>query len=221
MVLCRSGRSRAQPAAERPVQPREEGRGVQEPAPWPPRAPARAAAPSSRQQIAATAEAFSSVSAKAGEAACGALREEAPRGRAERPPRTAGERVEAGSARGATGYSCSPRTRNGARLVASTVRPGQDLDQVGDLGRRLQHVLEVVEHEQEPLAPQVARGAPPAASGPPPPSRPATGRRWARRGPDRPAGPGRRRPTPSGKSPRQPAGPPRARGGSCPPRRCP
>src|SRR5215207_3340190 len=29
--------------------------------------------------------------------------------------------VEAGSARGGTGYSCSPRTRSGARLVTITV----------------------------------------------------------------------------------------------------
>ena len=40
-------------------------------------------------------------------------------------PSSEGTRVEAGSARGGMGYSCSPLTRRGARLVASTTSPGQ------------------------------------------------------------------------------------------------
>jgi hypothetical protein len=36
-----------------------------------------------------------------------------------------GERVEAGKASGGTGYTLSPLTRSGARLVAITTSPGQ------------------------------------------------------------------------------------------------
>lgn len=50
---------------------------------------------------------------------------------ADRPPEAearttsgAAESVEAGRPRGWTGYSCSPLTRKGTRLVTSTVRPG-------------------------------------------------------------------------------------------------
>jgi hypothetical protein len=38
---------------------------------------------------------------------------------------SSGERVEEGNPRGDTGYSRSPLTRKGARLVVSTLRPGQ------------------------------------------------------------------------------------------------
>ncbi len=64
------------------------------------------------------------VIAKAGEAARARCSKSRPEGETA-TSRASGERVEGGSARGPTGYSCSPRTRKGARLVASTVRLGQ------------------------------------------------------------------------------------------------
>jgi hypothetical protein len=78
--------------------------------------------PARRQQIAATEAAFSLVRAKEGEAA----RARSAKSRAEGVPRSSspvGFWVEEGSARGGTEYSCSPLTRKGARLVASTTRP--------------------------------------------------------------------------------------------------
>ncbi len=81
--------------------------------------------PSRRQQMEATAAAFSEVRSKAGAAA----RARSAKRRPEGEPATSaaeGERVEAGSLSGPTGYSCSPRTRSGARLVARTESSGQD-----------------------------------------------------------------------------------------------
>ena len=52
---------------------------------------------------------------------------------------------------GGTGYSCSPDTCSGARLVARTRRLGQRGEQLGDQRRGAQHLLEVVEHQQRPL----------------------------------------------------------------------
>ena len=81
--------------------------------------------PSSRGQISATAGAFSSVTAKSGLIAPRPLDEEG------RPPRTATACRRGGSGRAIgqrqrrDGYSCSPRSWSGARLVTSTFRPGQ------------------------------------------------------------------------------------------------
>jgi hypothetical protein len=82
--------------------------------------------PARRQQIAATAPAFSLVTSKEGEVVRARSRKSRPEG----VPRTSssvGLRIEEGNARGDTGYSCSLRTRKGARLVASTTMLGQAL----------------------------------------------------------------------------------------------
>ena len=60
----------------------------------------------------------------------------------------------------APGTRCSPRSRSGARLVASTVRPGQAASSSATSGAAVEHLLEVVEHEQQL---RVAAGRPPAA----------------------------------------------------------
>jgi hypothetical protein len=78
--------------------------------------------PSMRRQILATIAAFWLVSSKAGEAS----RARSTKGSAagERATSsTPGAWAGSGTARDDTGYSFSPRTRSGARLVASTVRP--------------------------------------------------------------------------------------------------
>ncbi len=71
--------------------------------------------PASRQQIAATEEAFSVVSEKKGEAARVRSTKSRPEG-VVRISSSVGFWVEEGSVRGKTGYSCSPLTRKGARL---------------------------------------------------------------------------------------------------------
>ena len=57
-----------------------------------------------------------------------------------------------GTGRPGTGYSCSPETRSAAREVARTFRPGRSSQQVGHDRPGVEHLLEVVEHEQHPLA---------------------------------------------------------------------
>src|ERR687889_2114145 len=69
--------------------------------------------PESRQQIAATAEAFSSVISNAGEVALARSAKRYPEDDSE-TSWAAGETVEAGRAKGPTGDSCSPLTRYGA-----------------------------------------------------------------------------------------------------------
>ena len=80
--------------------------------------------PASRQQSCATAAAFSSVILKSGETARARSRKSRPEG-ARRTCSSVGLRVVGGSARGGTGNSRSPLRRRGARLVVSTVSPGQ------------------------------------------------------------------------------------------------
>ena len=58
----------------------------------------------------------------------------------------------AGSARGRRWYSCSPRTCSAARLVTTTVRSRPTGDQqVRDIARRREEMLEVIEHEKSRL----------------------------------------------------------------------
>ena len=54
-----------------------------------------------------------------------------------------------GSASGGTGYSRSPASRSGMRLVASTVRLGAASSRAPTIAARLDELLEVVEHEQQ------------------------------------------------------------------------
>ena len=54
-----------------------------------------------------------------------------------------------GTGRPGTGYSCSPETRSGARLVAMTDSRSARAEQVGDDRRAVDHLLEVVEDEQD------------------------------------------------------------------------
>jgi hypothetical protein len=75
--------------------------------------------------MAATAAAFCPSSPKAREAAKARSTKSLPEGEP-RISSAVGERVEAGSVRGGTGYSCSPRTRSGARLVTNTTRSWHD-----------------------------------------------------------------------------------------------
>ena len=49
------------------------------------------------------------------------------------------------TASGRTGYSCSPPTWSGARLVTTNLEPGRGADERRDVARRLEQVLEVVE----------------------------------------------------------------------------
>ena len=71
-----------------------------------------------------------------------------------------------GSASGGTGNSCSPRSCSGARLVTSTFSPGTAASSSATSGAAPQHLLEVVEHQQQsPLAQVAARAS--RASGSP------------------------------------------------------
>ena len=96
--------------------------------------------PSSRRQISATASAFSSVSAKSGRGVAGALDEERDRlGRRER--------------RDAVGLlAAEPQGRAAGREQLQAGRLGQ---QARERRRRGEHLLEVVEHEQQLLVAQV------------------------------------------------------------------
>ena len=66
---------------------------------------------------------------------------------------------------GRAGRAAEPGTRArrrggaGARLVASSFRCRRGREQVGERGRRFEEVLEVVEHEQEPLLGEEMREA--------------------------------------------------------------
>ena len=71
-----------------------------------------------------------------------APRESAPDRRATSPP------TPASSASGPTAYSRSPRTRSGARLVTSTRSDADRCQEIRDQRRRVQHLLEIVEHQQ-------------------------------------------------------------------------
>ena len=65
--------------------------------------------------------------------------------------------MSGGAGRPGTGYSCSPETRSGMRVVTIAFRFGAAPEQLRDVGPGLGHLLEVVEHEQD-------RGAPPISS---------------------------------------------------------
>ena len=105
--------------------------------------------PSSRRQIAATAAAFA---VGQGEARAARRAPARRRGATASLPAESIERrdaVGAGRGSGSTGSSCSPRTRSGARLVASTCSAGQAASSVRDeLGTCGQDVLAVVEQQQ-------------------------------------------------------------------------
>ena len=62
-----------------------------------------------------------------------------------------GRRAGSGRPSGGTGNSCSPERWSGMRLVTSSFSLRRGGEQLGDVGRRLDDVLEVVEHEQEAL----------------------------------------------------------------------
>ena len=105
---------------------------------------------SSRRQIAVTIGPFADVRRKSG---CTSRTRSTNR-------RTAGERtksvgdvasVSTSSASGPTAYSRSPRRWSGARLVTSTRSAGDRCQQIRDERRRVQDLLEIVEHQQRGL----------------------------------------------------------------------
>ena len=160
IVCCRAGRSRAPPVSSgrrRSSRASSAAGG---------RTLTRAAAssiasgsPSSRRQIAATAGAFSGVRAKSGRTAC--ARSTNSRTAADAATSsTAVARPSSASASGGTACSRSPETRSRTRLVTSTFSPGQAAEQVGHERRRLDHLLEVVQHQQGALVAQERRQPP-------------------------------------------------------------
>ena len=56
--------------------------------------------------------------------------------------------------------SCSPWTRKGARLVARTCRAGQAARRPATSGRRLEHVLAVVDQQEPLMGPQLPDSEP-------------------------------------------------------------
>src|SRR5919107_5065028 len=123
MVLWRSGRSRAQ-AVESAWSNRERRATGSSSLAFAAASSRASGSPATRQQIAATEGAFSESRAKEGEAARARSTKSRPEGVA-RTSSAEGLWVEEGNASGGTGDSCSPLTRKGARLVASTTPPGQ------------------------------------------------------------------------------------------------
>ena len=102
---------------------------------------------SSRRQIAVTVGPFADVRRKSG---CTSRTRST-------NSRTAGERARSAgdvasestsNASGPTAYSRSPRTRSGARLVTSTRSEATDCQEIRDQRRRVQDLLEIVEHQQ-------------------------------------------------------------------------
>ena len=130
--------------------------------------------PCSRAAIAATAGAFSLVTAKAGPDGDGPLDEQADRrvladrGRVERRARrraAASARVRRGwtdraaSAAPAPGTPARPRRGAAARLVAIAFRPGAARSRPAMIGPASTHLLEVVEDQQDALAARATRRA--------------------------------------------------------------
>ena len=107
--------------------------------------------PSRRAQISATVAAFSAVRAKVGVGGLGARGEERDRlvARQVRQRLVLGG---SGSGSGGTGKSCSPVTRRTVRLVTSAFTPRAGAQQVGDVRRGVDDLLEVVEHQEQVLA---------------------------------------------------------------------
>ena len=62
-----------------------------------------------------------------------------------------------GSASGGTGYSTSPEMRRSSRLVTRSVRLGQACEKGRERGRCLDHLLEVVEQEEQLALARCAR----------------------------------------------------------------
>ena len=146
-----SGRSRAAAGQQRqpPLQPGQERRRRQ-------KALIRAAAssiasgsPSSRRQIAATAAAFS----RSGRSRAGTARARSTNSRTrsglDQPTGVSTCRPVPAAPAAAPRISCSPETRSRTRLVTSTFRLRAGRQQVRHERRRLDHLLEVVEHQQQ------------------------------------------------------------------------
>ena len=107
--------------------------------------------PSSRRQISATAEALASLSAKPEFAAIARCANRRPASDSAR----VASRSSVGSRSGGTRKTTSPAMLSGSRLVASRRRRGQPRSSVfGELGAGWQHVLAVIQDEQEALRAQ-------------------------------------------------------------------
>ena len=74
--------------------------------------------------------------------------------------------VASSTGSGGTGHTCSPATPSASRLVASTTTPGQSRRSAGrPAGRLVEHVLAVVQHEQQRAGPAGTRSASARSSG--------------------------------------------------------
>ncbi len=102
---------------------------------------------SSRRQIAVTVGPFADVRRKSG---CTSRTRSTKRRTAGERARSAGDIAPSStsSASGPTAYSRSPRTRSGARLVTSTRSARDRCQEIRDQRRRVQNLLEIVEHQQ-------------------------------------------------------------------------
>ena len=120
-----------------------------------------------------------------------------------------------GSAQRRDRVPCSPERRSGARLVASTTRRGHAARRSDTTLRGAEHMLAVVQHQQEPLLPEVARQASASGSARATPARPARARPPAGPAQDRPAAPARRATPRRGRRParRAPRRPPQGEAG--------
>ena len=70
-----------------------------------------------------------------------------------------GRRAGSGRSSGGTGYSCSPERRTGHAAGHEELQLRRGREQVGERGRGLDEVLDVVEHEQQPLLGEEVREA--------------------------------------------------------------
>ena len=112
--------------------------------------------PSSRQQISATAAAFSCVKTKPGSTARARCRNRATPVTFERASNDGSGSMQ-GRSSGGTGNSCSPGRRRVSRLVTRTAKPGASANKSPMRGSCRDHMLEVV--EQEKHSPVVEKGA--------------------------------------------------------------
>jgi hypothetical protein len=103
--------------------------------------------PASRRQSSPTASALSAVTSKPEDTARARSTKTATAGQAASSAGPASAR--SGTASGCTGYSVSPRTRSGARLVTSTTSRGTGRHERRHLLGGAEQVLEVVQHQQE------------------------------------------------------------------------
>ena len=157
--------------------------------------------PSSRATSSATARAFCSREGEPRRGRGGTLGEQ----RHRLDPRD-GPRATPGPGRaissGPSGTTCSPRTRRGARLVTRTVSPGAAASSCVTHGRRVQHLLEVVQQQQEPSPSEVLVEGLPYRSFPALLADPRASRRsWARRRAGSDTGARSTKNVPSAKSP--------------------